>query len=203
MLFGNRDKKMSQMKAAMEETASELLQAQTQELTRIWEDQSRSSDQAAEKNYRALRSLSDTVEDFLDSLQERDRNSLHMEQMLAEAEQREQGLLALVELYREQMELFERWLIGQESETGGGAGEAWQQQYAMLKGKIAAEEKLCAIEYTGAPGEPVDYRLHEILQAAEPETKEQEGTIAKVYSQGMVYRGSVVKKARVRAYVKA
>ncbi len=49
----------------------------------------------------------------------------------------------------------------------------------------------------------VDYRLHEVLQADEPETREQEGTIAKVHSQGMIYQGTVVRKARVTAYRKA
>ena len=86
----------------------------------------------------------------------------------------------------------------------GDAGkEAWQQQLSMLKGKIAAESRLCAIEMTGSAGEMVDYRLHEVLQADEPETREQEGTIAKVHSQGMIYQGTVVRKARVTAYRKA
>lgn len=62
------------------------------------------------------------------------------------------------------------------------------------------ESRLCAIENTGASGEPVDYRLHEVLQAVEPETAGQEGTIAEVYSQGMLYQGTVIRKARVSAY---
>ena len=112
-------------------------------------------------------------------------------------------LLELVGLYQQQMELFEQWTLGQEHETGDAGKEAWQQQLSMLKGKIAAESRLCAIEMTGFAGEMVDYRLHEVLQADEPETREQEGTIAKVHSQGMIYQGTVVRKARVTAYRKA
>ena len=52
-------------------------------------------------------------------------------------------------------------------------------------------------------GELVDYRLHEVLQAVDPELREQEGTVAKVYSQGMLYQGTVIQKARVAAYRKA
>ena len=156
-----------------------------------------------EKNHKAVRGLSDSVEDFLDSMQEEEKGQRQPQQMLEDAGKREQKLLELVQLYQQQMELFEQWITGQNREAGETAREAWQQQYAMLKGRIQTESTLCAIELTGVSGEPVDYRLHEILQAAEPETKEQEGTVAKVYSQGMVYRGAVVKKARVCAYVKA
>ena len=58
------------------------------------------------------------------------------------------------------------------------------------------------IEQTGLAGELVDYRIHEVLQAVGPDTKEQEGTVAKVYSQGMLYQGAVIRKARVAAYRK-
>lgn len=203
MFFGNRDKNASQMKAVMEETATELHRRQTQELKQHWEKRECALDEAMEKNHRALRSLSDTMEDFLDSLQDEDGKNRYLEQELADAKKREQGLLSLIGLYREQMELFEQWFAGQETGADGDAREAWHQQYAMLKGKIVAEGRLCAVETTGVPGEPVDYRLHEILQAVEPETKEQEGTVARVCSQGLVYQGAVVKKARVFVYAKA
>lgn len=203
MLFGNRNKHISQIKAVMEEITTELLRGQTQELTRVWEDQSRSLDQAMEKNHRALRNLSDTMEDFLDNQQEEDAGSRQMRQELSDAGEREQKLLGLVELYRQQTELFAQWLAGWETGTGANAKEAWRQQYSMLKGKIEAESSLCGIENTGVQGEPVDYRLHEVLRAVEPETEGQEGTVAEVYSQGMLYRGAVVKKARVLAYMKA
>lgn len=156
-----------------------------------------------EKNHKAVRGLSDSVEDFLDSMQEEEKGQRQSQQMLEDAGKREQKLLELVQLYQQQMELFEQWITGQNREAGETAREAWQQQYAMLKGRIQTESTLCAIELTGVSGEPVDYRLHEVLQAVEPDSREQEGKIDKVYSQGMLYHGTVIRKARVTAYRKS
>lgn len=205
MIFGDKSKsrRMAQLKSVVENVVEEALKRQSRELVRQQEEQSTHLNGGIEKNQKALRSLADTVEDFLDTLQEADEAQRQSRQRQESAGKREQGLLELVGLYQQQMELFEQWITGQEHKTGDAGKEAWLQQFSMLKGKIAAQSKLCAIEMTGFAGEMVDYRLHEVLQAVEPENKEQEGTIAKVHSQGMLYQGTVLRKARVTAYRKA
>lgn len=201
MIFGNKNnnRKTVQLKSVMQEVVAEAVTRQTQELLRM---QQQMNDQI-EKNHKAVRGLSDSVEDFLDSMQEEEKGQRQSQQMLEDAGKREQKLLELVQLYQQQMELFEQWITGQNREAGETAREAWQQQYAMLKGQIQAESTLCAIELTGVSGEPVDYRLHEVLQAVEPDSREQEGKIDKVYSQGMLYHGTIIRKARVTAYRKS
>lgn len=201
MIFGNKksNRKTVQLKSVMQEVVAEAFTRQTQELSRM---QQQMNDQI-EKNHKAVRGLSDSVEDFLDSMQEEEKGQRQSQQMLEDAGKREQKLLELVQLYQQQMELFEQWITGQNREAGETTREAWQQQYAMLKGRIQTESTLCAIELTGVSGEPVDYRLHEVLQAVEPDSREQEGKIDKVYSQGMLYHGTVIRKARVTAYRKS
>lgn len=201
MIFGNKNnnRKTVQLKSVMQEVVAEAVTRQTKELLRM---QQQMNDQI-EKNHKAVRGLSDSVEDFLDSMQEEEKGQRQSQQMLEDAGKREQKLLELVQLYQQQMELFEQWITGQNREAGETAREAWQQQYAMLKGRIQTESTLCAIELTGVSGEPVDYRLHEVLQAVEPDSREQEGKIDKVYSQGMLYHGTVIRKARVTAYRKS
>nr|WP_302111976.1 hypothetical protein [uncultured Acetatifactor sp.] len=205
MIFGDKknSKRTAQLKSVLEDAVDEALKRQARELARQQEGQNAYLSEGIEKNQKAIRSLADTVEDFLDTLQEADEAGRQSRQIQESAAKREQRLLELVGLYQQQMELFEQWTLGQEHEMGDAGKEAWQQQLSMLKGKIAAESRLCAIEMTGSAGEMVDYRLHEVLQADEPETREQEGTIAKVHSQGMIYQGTVVRKARVTAYRKA
>nr|WP_300818378.1 hypothetical protein [uncultured Acetatifactor sp.] len=205
MIFGDKknSKRTAQLKSVLEDAVDEALKRQARELARQQEGQNAYLSEGIEKNQKAIRSLADTVEDFLDTLQEADEAGRQSRQVQESAAKREQRLLELVGLYQQQMELFEQWTLGQEHEMGDAGKEAWQQQLSMLKGKIAAESRLCAIEMTGFAGEMVDYRLHEVLQADEPETREQEGTIAKVHSQGMIYQGTVVRKARVTAYRKA
>ncbi len=64
--------------------------------------------------------------------------------------------------------------------TATGDGEAARESVAAAvchaQGKDSDREyAFCAIELTGVSGEPVDYRLHEVLQAVEPASREQEG----------------------------
>ncbi len=200
MIFGR--KHTQQMKDMGEEVLAEALRQQSRELDAQQSGQVRQLNDMMEKNQKAVRGLSDTVEDFLDTLQEENAERERLGQEYAKAKEREQGLLRLLELYQEQTELFEQWLSAQNQENSDAALEAWKQQQVILKGKLAAESRLCAIERTGLAGELVDYRIHEVLQAVGPDTKEQEGTVAKVYSQGMLYQGAVIRKARVAAYRK-
>ena len=200
MIFGR--KHTQQMKDMVEEVLTEALRQQSRELDAQQSGQVRQLNDMMEKNQKAVRGLSDTVEDFLDTLQEENAERERLGQEYAKAKEREQGLLRLLELYQEQTELFEQWLSAQNQENSEAALEAWKQQQVILKGKLAAESRLCAIERTGLAGELVDYRIHEVLQAVGPDTKEQEGTVAKVYSQGMLYQGTVIRKARVAAYRK-
>lgn len=200
MIFGR--KHTQQMKDMVEEVLAEALRQQSRDLDAQQSGQVRQLNDMMEKNQKAVRGLSDTVEDFLDTLQEENAERERLGQEYAKAKEREQGLLRLLELYQEQTELFEQWLSAQNQENSDAALEAWKQQQVILKGKLAAESRLCAIERTGLAGELVDYRIHEVLQAVGPDTKEQEGTVAKVYSQGMLYQGAVIRKARVAAYRK-
>ena len=200
MIFGR--KHTQQMKDMVEEVLAEALRQQSRELDAQQSGQVRQLNDMMEKNQKAVRGLSDTVEDFLDTLQEENAERERLGQEYAKAKEREQGLLRLLELYQEQTELFEQWLSAQNQENSDAALEAWKQQQVILKGKLAAESRLCAIERTGLAGELVDYRIHEVLQAVGPDTKEQEGTVAKVYSQGMLYQGTVIRKARLAEYRK-
>lgn len=204
MIFNNKigDKKISQIKAIVNEVVTEAFRQQSQEFAQQQDAQTTFLNEMAEKNQKSIRRLSDTVEDFLDTLQEEDEEQRQSQHNLKVVKNQEQNLLELLGLYQQQMELFEQWITGQD-ETNEVTREAWKQQYSMLKGKILTESSLCAIEYIGVTGELVDYRLHEVLQAVDPELKEQEGTVAKVYSQGMLYQGTVIRKARVAAYRKA
>lgn len=196
MIFGRKigNKSTQQMKEMMEKVLTDALQRQ---------EQTSQLNEMMEKNQKAVRRLSDTVEDFLDTLQEENEERRQSQQKHAEAAERERRMLELLGLYQEQMELFEQWITGQSQENSEEATEAWRLQYAMLKRKIAEGSRFCAIESTGVEGELVDYRLHEVLQALEPDTEEQEGTVAKVCSHGMLYQGNVIRKARVTVYRKS
>ena len=199
MLFGK--KRIQQIKEAVYNAMDETLSRQALKQSSQQEKQNNQICENIEKNRKAIRNLSDTVEDFLDMLQEQNNETNQYQLEMKKNAEYEQRLVGLVGLYHEQMELLDQWINGQgtDNET---AQQAWKQQYKILKGQVTAESKFCAIEYIGTVGELVDYRLHEVLQAFEPESTQQEGTVATIFSSGMIYKGKVVKKARVAAYKK-
>lgn len=201
MIFSR--KSTPQMRDVMEEVLADALHQQRQELDQQRTEQTKQINEMMEKNQKMIRNLSDTIEDFLDTLQDQDEGQRQLQQKQNAAEERERKLVELLGLYQEQMELFEQWITGQDQERSQESQDAWKQQYAMLNRKIKAESRFCTLEETGVVGETVDYRLHEVLQVMEPGTKDQEGTIAKVCSHGMLYQGNVIRKARVVAYRKA
>lgn len=206
MLFGK--KRTQQIKESVQEVLEEGLSRQEQKLFEQQIDQNNQVCESIEKNQKMIRKLSDTIEDFLDTLQEDNSETKQFQKSLKESEECEQRLVRLIALYQEQMELLDLWINTQadgntdNNEHNKEAVQAWSQQYNMLKGKVDAESRLCAIENIGAKGELIDYRMHEVLQAMETEEKEQEGTVAEVYSSGMLYKGKVIRKARVAAYKK-
>lgn len=202
MIFDRKlsEKNIQQLCGVMTKTLADALQDYRQEVVRERSKRTCELSGLMDKNHKAILKLSDTVEDFLDTLQEKDENAtdLHAQQRQNCPKEQEDKLLKLLLLYREQMELSEQWfMVGHDNDE---AAMAWRQQYAMLNGKIRTESKLCAIEDIGMTGETVDYRFHEVLQAIEPECDEQAGTVAKVCSHGMIYQGTVIQKARVVAY---
>lgn len=120
MIFGDKknSKRTAQLKSVLEDAVDEALKRQTRELARQQEGQNAYLSEGIEKNQKAIRSLADTVEDFLDTLQEADEAGRQSRQIQESAAKREQRLLELVGLYQQQMELFEQWTLGQEHEMG-------------------------------------------------------------------------------------
>ena len=143
MIFGRKN--TQQMKDMVEEVLTEALRQQSREMDAQQAGQVQQFNEMMdmmEKNQKAVRGLSDTVEDFLDTLQEENEERQRLGEEYARAKEREQGLLRLLGLYQEQAELFEQWLSAQNQENGDAALEAWKQQQVILKGKLAAESRL-------------------------------------------------------------
>ena len=72
MIFGDKknSKRTAQLKSVLEDAVDEALKRQARELARQQEGQNAYLSEGIEKNQKAIRSLADTVEDFLDTLQE-------------------------------------------------------------------------------------------------------------------------------------
>lgn len=145
---------------------------------------------------RQLKRHSEAIEDLLEERGAQEAVIERYEHQIREAGEREDMLLALLCRYQEETRLIEEKLWDMDQQHA----EAWSGQLALFKKALESELRKCAIEETGKPGESVDYRYHEILDAEDTEKPELDGRVAYCYKPGCIYHGRVVTKAQVRAY---
>ena len=201
MIFEKR--RRQQIREDLEAVVKNVFEKQNQKQTTLQAKQEAHFDETMEKSQKMIRRLSDTVEDFLDTYQEENEAlRRYMEAAAENIKKQEQKLLGLIGLYQEHIELVEEWIAEHMPAGSEGAQEAWRQQHQILKEKLVTEGRFCMIDSIGMPGEVVDYRLHEVIEAIDADKEEQGGKVAKIFRQGMIYQGNVIKKARVQAYKK-
>lgn len=148
-----------------------------------------------------IRRQSESFEDLLEELQEEQAGKRATERLLKEYEQREQQLLALTGSQREQMELLERQ-IRKDTSQSAEKRSAWDKQFDVMNREAQKFMRACGMEEVGMAGEPLDYDLHEVLALVDTEDGRQDGTVAEVFCRGRFYRGHLLKKAQVAVYRK-
>lgn len=148
---------------------------------------------------RQIRRQSDSFEDLLEEIQEKNTLEERLKEERRESRQKEQALMALLLCCKEQMELLERQIQGDDS-MDEGKRAAWHQQFEAMALERKRLMRPCGLEETGKPGEAVDYELCEVLEAKETGDREKAGTVARVYSRGVLQGGQVIKKAKVAAW---
>lgn len=148
-----------------------------------------------------IRRQTESFEDLLEELQEEQTGQHAAERLLKEYELREQGLLALAVCQREQMDLLERQ-IQKDSSQSAEKRTAWVRQFDVMNREAQKFMRSCEMEEVGNAGEPLDYDIHEILSLVDTEDDQQAGTIAEVFCRGRFYHGSLLKKAQVAVYKK-
>lgn len=148
---------------------------------------------------RQIRRQSDSFEDLLEEIQEERGREEELREERRGYHQKEQALIALLILCREQMELLEKQIQKDESMEGEKLA-AWQRQFHAMAQERKRLMRPCGMEETGQEGEKVDYEIHEVLSVEETTDGEKADTVVQVYSRGFVQGGHVIKKAKVAAY---
>lgn len=158
-----------------------------------------SQEEQIRENGKRIRRQSDSFEDLLETLQDRENQETALESLLKEKKQKEQALIALAGCCRDQMDLF-RQLLARDTGLGLQRQKAWQEQLDMMEGPVQAAMRACGMEETGCVGDPADYHLCEILEPIDTQDRQLDGTIARVYRKGRLYCGQVITKAQVAVY---
>lgn len=182
--FQLRQKEQEEQAAALERLCQELIACREEIATSVKDTE------------KQLKRHSEAVEDMLEERQALDAALEGYERQLKDGREREDRLLLLLCRYQEEFALMEDRLRNAEQQYASD----WLEQMALFKKSLADELRQCSMEETGKPGEPVDYRCHEILDVEETEERALDGTVAYCYRPGCIYCGKVVTKAQVKVY---
>ncbi len=132
------------------------------------------------------------IEDLLEKLEENESEREESGKQILECRQSEKLLLELFESYQEQFWNLKR-LAGEKDET-------WSAQMTLVGTKLEHCRQLCGISIIEESGTEVNYDLHEVIEAVDTVQQEQDRLVAEVISWGYLYKGKVMKKAKVAAY---
>lgn len=207
MFFGKRqqwnkqEERMHQLETKINEIGGILNALKEYLREEPWEKMQKELQEARREDEKWIRRQSESFEDLLEELQETRTEQSVAERLVKEYELREQRLLTLIGSQREQLELLERQIQKDHSQSGEKR-EAWTKQFDVMNREAWKLMRSCNLAETGAVGEPLDYEIHEVLELVNTEEDHLAGTIAEVFCRGRFYGDRLLKKAQVAVYKK-
>lgn len=152
-----------------------------------------------EESVRLLRRQSGSLEDILEELQRQGEEKGQAREQLQELRKREKALAELCCFLSGQKEMILRQLL-EEGVLPEDVRAGWLKQAELMEQEAGRLERQCTLQKIGVCGEKVDYDGHDILSVLPTSRREEDGTVAQVFSRGCYYQGHILKKAQVAVY---
>lgn len=133
-----------------------------------------------------------TLEDTLDGLEQQSEEEKESREQLFRLKKEQEQLLLLIGAYEEQI-----WNM---KNFAGEYEEAFGNQLELMQRVLKSYRLPCGISMITEPEGKVDYQLHEVIEVIDTAEDERDQTVARIYSPGYLYKGRVVKKAKVAVY---
>ena len=191
-----------------EESAPEKLQVLEKEnaaMLQSLEKENADMLQALEKENAVMRQALESLGQKMDSLTEKaERHDFAIEEMLEEWEDLRKDTEDSRECREAEKNLaLLSWENYEQLRILGNAAkgnEAWERQLALALRKSLEEMAKLNIAVIAAWQEPVNYELHEVIVTAETQEESRHGTVKETFESGLIYKGEVLKKAKVCAW---
>lgn len=149
---------------------------------------------AANKHDMAIADMLDTWEEWREETREsRSDLSARYQEEARESARKEKALLeALIEFY-DQFHALKR-----AAEQANDL--VWKRQLELAEEKMSGKCALADLQIIRAKDIPVNYDLHEVVGVETTDNRNQAMRVAETYLCGYVYRGKVIRKAKVAAF---
>lgn len=132
------------------------------------------------------------LEDCQNALENQQEERRQSQEQIRKLEGELEKLWKLLAVYQEQFWGMKRY--AQQKDP------AWLSQLELVEKAAQGGCLSCGISWIDQAGVPVDYELHEVIEARAVSEEQLDMQVAEIYSPGMACRGQVKKKARVAAY---
>lgn len=76
----------------------------------------------------------------------------------------------------------------------------WKRQLELTEEKMSGQYALADLQMIAEKGAPINYDLHEVIGVEPTENRAQAMRVADAYTCGYIYRGIVIRKAKVSAF---
>ena len=133
------------------------------------------------------------IDNLIDSIDERSRERAASKKQSMRFKEKEEKLLSLIDLYQELFFHLRRTLSGTEN------GSEWEEQFSSMEELLDEKRSVCGMTAIDKKDVPVDFSLHDVIEAKEVSDENRDGTVYEVIMPGSVYMGKVRKKAKVSA----
>lgn len=138
------------------------------------------------------------LEDMLEILGGKLESERFMSDRIRELEQSEGKLLLLMVDYEEQLFLIDGY--AKNIKNASGTDDAWVNQLDSVREKLLQHMSDCGIFIIAEAHQRVNYECHEVIQVVDTDEAALSRVISEVYSPGFIYKGKVLKRAKVAAY---
>lgn len=149
---------------------------------------------AANQHDMAIEDMLDTWEEWREETRAtRSDISARYQEEARESARKENALLEALIEFHDQFYALER-----AAEQAGD--RIWKRQLDLAEEKMAGKYALADLQVIHAKDAPVNYDLHEVVSVEPTENRAQAMRVADTYLCGYVYRGKVIRKAKVAAF---
>lgn len=148
-----------------------------------------------------LHKQSSMLEDILETTQEYQQEKSRLEADISWREQQEEQLIFLIMKYQEYLELISDYLMKDRNAFPNNESENMDAQIKLVSDELENLRKKNGVEIVDKEGGKVDTSLHKIIETKGTDNMIMNGTVNRVLVPGIIYRGKVIQKAKITAFV--
>ncbi|MGB8454093.1 MAG: nucleotide exchange factor GrpE [Anaerocolumna sp.] len=141
------------------------------------------------------------LEELIEMAEENKEDKLNLEKALDNENKQKNGLLNLILQYQEYLDLINSHLTVDSNYGEAENFNQWKAQLDLVYSELDHNMSLNGIEKISDIKVKVNTELHQIIETTETDHPYTNETVSKILVPGCIYHGTVIRKAKIIAYI--